>query len=46
MPMLSTICQDDILEKERFFVEDAGGMWHIDVYSGRPIAPPFPGLWV
>jgi CYTH domain-containing protein len=32
--MLSTICQDDTLEKERFFVEDAGGMWHVDVYSG------------
>ena len=34
MPMLSTICQDDTLEKERFFVEDAGGAWHVDVYSG------------
>jgi adenylate cyclase len=22
------------LEKERFFVEDAGGTWHVDVYSG------------
>jgi adenylate cyclase len=32
--MLSTICQDDTLEKERFFVEDAGGTWHVDVYSG------------
>jgi CYTH domain-containing protein len=32
--MLSTICRDDTLEKERFFVEDAGGMWHVDVYSG------------
>src|SRR6516165_32710 len=32
--MLSTICQDDTLEKERFFVEDAGGAWHVDVYSG------------
>jgi adenylate cyclase len=32
--MLSTMCQDDTLEKERFFVEDAGGTWHVDVYSG------------
>jgi CYTH domain-containing protein len=32
--MLSTICADDTLEKERFFVEDAGGTWHVDVYSG------------
>ena len=32
--MLSTMCQDDTLEKERFFVEDAGGAWHVDVYSG------------
>jgi CYTH domain-containing protein len=32
--MLSTICADDTLEKQRFFVEDAGGTWHVDVYSG------------
>jgi CYTH domain-containing protein len=32
--MLSTICPDDTLEKERFFVEEAGGTWHVDVYSG------------
>jgi CYTH domain-containing protein len=32
--MLSTICRDDTLEKERFFVEDTGGTWHVDVYSG------------
>jgi adenylate cyclase len=32
--MLSTICRDDTLEKERFFVEDSGGTWHVDVYSG------------
>jgi CYTH domain-containing protein len=32
--MFSTMCQDDILEKERFFVEDAGGTWHVDVYGG------------
>src|SRR6516165_9603032 len=30
--MLSTICQDNILEKERFFVADSGGTWHVDVY--------------
>jgi CYTH domain-containing protein len=32
--MLSTMCKDDTLEKERFFVEYAGGTWHVDVYSG------------
>jgi adenylate cyclase len=32
--MLSTICQDDALEKQRFFVEDAGATWHVDVYDG------------
>jgi adenylate cyclase len=32
--MLSTMCQDDTLEKERFFVEDGGAIWHVDVYSG------------
>ena len=32
--MLSTICRDETLEKERFFIEDAGGTWHVDVYSG------------
>ena len=32
--MLSTICGDDTLEKERFFVDDAGATWHVDVYSG------------
>jgi len=32
--MLSTICRDDTLEKERFFVADTGGTWHVDVYSG------------
>jgi CYTH domain-containing protein len=32
--MISTICADDTLEKERFFVEDAGGTWHVDVYRG------------
>jgi CYTH domain-containing protein len=29
-----TICQDDILEKERFFVADAGATWQVDVYAG------------
>ena len=32
--MLSTICRDDTLEKQRFFVEDAGATWHVDVYGG------------
>jgi adenylate cyclase len=32
--MLSTICRDDTLEKRRFFVEDVGATWHVDVYCG------------
>ena len=32
--MLTTICQDDTLEKQRFFVEDAGATWIVDVYGG------------
>jgi adenylate cyclase len=32
--MLSTICGDDTLQKERFFVGEAGATWHVDVYSG------------
>jgi adenylate cyclase len=32
--MLSTICGEDTLEKRRFFVEDAGATWHVDVYGG------------
>jgi len=32
--MLSTIYQDDTLEKQRFFVEDAGATWQVDVYGG------------
>ena len=32
--MLSTICADDTLEKERFFVEDSGATWIVDVYGG------------
>jgi len=31
--MLATMCQDDTLEKQRFFVEDAGAMWQVDVYG-------------
>jgi CYTH domain-containing protein len=32
--MLSTLCEDDTLEKQRFFVEEAGATWYIDVYGG------------
>jgi CYTH domain-containing protein len=32
--ILSTMCHDDVVEKERYFVEDAGAVWHIDVYRG------------
>ena len=32
--ILSTICRDDTLEKQRFFVADAGAIWHVDVYGG------------
>jgi adenylate cyclase len=32
--MLSTVCRDDTLEKQRFFVEDTGATWHVDVYGG------------
>jgi adenylate cyclase len=32
--MLSTICRDDTLEKQRFFIENAGATWHVDVYGG------------
>jgi adenylate cyclase len=32
--MLSTICRGDTLEKQRFFVEEADAIWHVDVYSG------------
>jgi CYTH domain-containing protein len=32
--MLSNLCGDDTLEKQRFFVEDAGVTWHVDVYCG------------
>ncbi len=32
--MLSAICGDDTLEKQRFFVEHTGATWHVDVYGG------------
>jgi CYTH domain-containing protein len=32
--MLSTICPDDTLEKQRFFVGNAEATWHVDVYGG------------
>ena len=32
--IISTICRDDTLEKQRFFVENAGATWHVDVYGG------------
>jgi adenylate cyclase len=30
----ATICGDNTLEKRRFFVEDAGATWHVDIYGG------------
>ena len=32
--MLSTVCGGNTLEKQRFFVEDSGTTWHVDVYGG------------
>ena len=32
--MLSIFCRDDHLEKERFFVQVIGAVWHVDVYGG------------
>jgi CYTH domain-containing protein len=32
--ILSSICGDDRLEKQRFFVQEAGAMWYVDVYCG------------
>ena len=32
--MFLTVCGDHILEKQRFFVDDDGATWHVDVYSG------------
>jgi adenylate cyclase len=31
--MFSTVC-GEILEKQRFFVHNAGATWHVDVYGG------------
>jgi CYTH domain-containing protein len=32
--ILSKVCPDETLEKQRYFVEHAGAIWHVDVYSG------------
>jgi CYTH domain-containing protein len=32
--MLTTLCQDDTLEKQRFFVEHVGATWYVDEYRG------------
>lgn len=32
--MLVTLCHGEILEKQRFFVEHIGAVWHVDVYGG------------
>jgi CYTH domain-containing protein len=32
--ILSNLCRDDTLEKERFLVDHAGATWHVDVYGG------------
>jgi adenylate cyclase len=32
--MFLTVCGEQILEKQRFFVHDAGATWHVDVYGG------------
>jgi CYTH domain-containing protein len=32
--MLAILCQEDTLEKQRFFVEDAGATWYVDDYDG------------
>jgi adenylate cyclase len=32
--MLSIFCRDDHLEKQRFFVQTPGAVWHVDVYEG------------
>jgi CYTH domain-containing protein len=32
--ILSKVCSDDTLEKQRYFVEHAGAMWNVDVYGG------------
>ena len=30
----SKVCPDETLEKQRYFVEHAGAIWHVDVYGG------------
>jgi adenylate cyclase len=32
--MLSTVCDGDTVEKQRFFVEEGDAVWHVDVYGG------------
>ena len=32
--ILSKVCPDETLEKQRYFVEHAGMMWYVDVYGG------------
>ena len=32
--IMANICGDETLEKQRYFVEHAGTIWHIDVYGG------------
>jgi len=32
--MLATVCNKDVLEKRRYFVEASRAIWHVDVYSG------------
>ena len=32
--IFSTVCGDQILEKHRFFVEEAGATWYVDVHGG------------
>ena len=32
--IMSNICGDETLEKQRYLVEHAGAIWHIDVYGG------------
>jgi CYTH domain-containing protein len=32
--ILSTVCQDQAVEKKRFLVAEAGATWQVDVYGG------------
>ena len=32
--ILSKVCPDETLEKQRYFVEHAGMMWNVDIYGG------------